>query len=194
MLAKDITIIKVHNYTYEPLELGGEDAPAPHCAVSIIKRHQINYSYAEKYKLGFISPQEYAIWQDELYKKAQEEAARALEDKSKEGKTFWENDTGIRKNVSNDDYDKFLKENGLDVSNTTAVDVSAIINDENEKTIKNLGIVSTQGTVDTILSSANAEDAQAEAVAMLSSNTDQSDPNRVLSADEIAALFAAAGA
>ena len=190
MLARDIVIIKSRNYTYEPIELAPDEEPVVHCSDTIIKRGRIQYSYAEKYKLGFISPQEFYLWQQELMEQ------KALEDKSaakeeRRDHTFWEDDEGDRANVSDSEYDKFLRENGLDVSNNNAVDVNALIQEENNKTLESIGFSTAQGGIDDILKSASEEELQAQAQSMLNAGKD--DDSRVLSPEEIAALFASAG-
>jgi len=199
VISKSTTIIKNHFYNYDPPEPGTSEAPPVHATDTIIKRFRINYSYEEKYRLGIMTPQEYAAWQMELFRKQQEEQEaerlereRAAAD-SIEGGTFWANDTTIRTNISGDDYNKFLAENGLDVSNTTAVDVGQLIQQENDRVIGSIGYTTAQGSIDGILQSADQERAQEEAV-MMASSSDSSDPNRVLSEEEIAALFAAMAA
>lgn len=145
MLSKNIKIIKLNQYTYEVPD--SEDVkPRPLPMIPVIKRYMINYSYEEKFKLGILTPQEYAAWQYEL----QEKNSHALEDSSQgapaltgptveealsmtveeedfSGATFWANGTGDRNNVSNDDYSKFLSENNLDVTNRTSVDFDALV-------------------------------------------------------------------
>lgn len=191
MLAKDITIIKMNNYTYEQNVPNQNEEVIAHCTDTIIKRGRIHYSYSEKFKLGFITPQEYYYWQQELFE--EEQKTKALEDKKKSSKnrTFWEDDEAVRENVSNSDYDKFLRENGLNVSNTTAVDIGAIIQEENQKALDSIGFATTQNGIDDILESASEEELQAQALAMVNAGKD--DENRVLTPEEIAALFAEAG-
>lgn len=199
VLSKSTTIIKNHFYTYDPPEPGTAEAAPVHSTDTIIKRFWINYSYEEKFRLGIMTPQEYAAWQMELFQKQQEEqeAERAAKEEASaaeiEGGTFWANDKAVRMNLSSDDYSKFLAENGLDVTNTTAVDVGQLIRQENDKVIDSIGFTTAQGSIDGIFESADQERAQEEAV-MMASTSDNSDPNRVLSEEEIAALFAAMAA
>lgn len=152
MLSKNVKIIKLNQYTYE-VPNSEDIKPRPLPMIPVIKRYMINYSYEEKFKLGILTPQEYAAWQYELQEKnshaledhgqgvraitgptVEEALSMTAEDDDLSGATFWANGTGDRDNVSNDDYSKFLSENNLDVSNRTAVDFDALLREQEADT------------------------------------------------------------
>ena len=181
MLGRDVKVIKPNQYSFDlkefELALVPQKAPFTH----LIKRYQIDYSYEQKFKLGIMTPAEYYAWQNELYLKAQEEAQKAAQSSGKKDHTFWEDDEGVRENVSDRDYETFLAMNNLDVSNENAVDVAALLAQHGSEE-----------------SAGEAEDAAAgatesSAAAPSGGLPGDDDPNRVLTPDEIAALFAAMG-
>jgi hypothetical protein len=147
---------------------------------SVIKRYQIDYSYEQKYKLGILTPAEYYAWQREIFMKDREEQEkRSASDKVSH--TFWENDKDVRRNVSSDDYNEFLTLNNLDVRNENDLDIDALLKAHGDEE---------QGA------GVNAAEPAAEAVGAAASDgalPGDDDPNRVLTPEEIAALFAAMG-
>lgn len=188
MLPRDLKILKPSQYSYDihKAELMLPPQKMPYAAV--IKRFQIDYSYEQKYKMGILSMEEYVAWQIQLSQKAQEAVL------PRQDHTFWEKEKTERLNIPEDEYEEFLEHNQVDVRNRTTVDVDAIIN-ENE-------MMMSQGQTDDdteVMSEAEAVE-QAVAMAVSSSMADPTDlpggddPNRVLSPDEIQALFAAMGA
>ena len=116
---------------------------------TIIKRQSINYTFEQKYKLGIMTDFEFAEWQYQLRKEAEEaqlaaqesaisaEEAAALNeilgnapagtevDTTKH--TFWEGEEGDRENISNDAYEEFLKANAIDVSNSTSTSFDDLV-------------------------------------------------------------------
>ncbi len=92
----------------------------------VIKLYQQKLTYEDKFRLGIITYPEYIQWQTEL---AQAEAEK---DKKEEGSTFWSADGGNRDNISSDDYEDFLAQNGIDVSNRTYVDFDSLKNQFND--------------------------------------------------------------
>lgn len=90
----------------------------------LLKWYSTNMSYEDKYKFGYLTQDEFVLWQEELAREAEEE---------KVNHTFWENDTEDRKNMSEDSYENFLNENGVDVRNKNRVDVDAMLKDGQTK-------------------------------------------------------------
>ncbi len=87
----------------------------------IIKLYQQKLSYEEKYKLGILTYPEYVQWQQELMEQEKEK-----ESKAEEGSTFWSADGGNRDNISTEDYNDFLEQNHIDVTNRTYVDFDSL--------------------------------------------------------------------
>lgn len=184
MLPANIRIIKSNQYSYDTTgtELALRPKKMPYSV--IIKRYQIDYSLDQKYMLGIMSPQEYAMWIQE-----KEEEQKKKNKPERKNHTFWEDDAGERKNVSDNDFAKFLSENSLDVSNNTTVDVAALIQKENEKVLDSIGFETAQESISAIMDSAEAEKRQEEEILAAALGGDVNDENRVLSVEEIAALF-----
>lgn len=195
MLSREMHIIKNSQYNYETTGTELALAPRKMPYTVVIKRQYIEYSFEQKYKLGILTAEEYAMWMHQLADEKRKEA-EAQRKKAKAGSghshTFWEDDEGDRMNVSNDAFDKFLAENNLDVSNTTSVDVEALIKENNNNLLDSIGYESTQDSINTILDSASAEEEQAAILASIS-GAGSDDENRVLTTEEIQALFAAMG-
>lgn len=187
MLPGNIRILKANQYNYDTTgtELALMPKKMPYSV--IIKRFQIDYSLEQKYRLGIMTPPEYAQWVQE--KEEELRAQNKPPKKERKNHTFWEDDGGERKNVSENDFAKFLSENSLDVSNTTAVDVAALIQQENEKVLDSVGFETTQDSIAVILESAEAEKRQEEEILAAAMGGNADDENRVLSPEEIAALF-----
>ena len=186
MLAKDLHILKSNQYSYdkEAFSLALLPQKAPY--TTIIKRYQIDYSFEQKYKLGILTGAEYMAWQAQLY----EESLK--QQNEKKNHTFWENDESVRENVSQADYDTFLSVNDLDVSNNAMVDIDAIIRESQEK----LAVQETAGEMDPsgdTFAGSGDDSAPAETASAAAPLPGDDDPNRVLTPDEIAALFAAMG-
>ncbi len=179
MLGKELRILKVNQYSYDTkaFELAAVPQKAPFA--TIIKRYQIDYSFEQKFKLGIITGPEYMAWQAQLY----EESLQKEEKSEKKNHTFWEDDEGIRENVSEADYDSFLAVNDLNVSNNAMVDIDAIIRESQAAMEENYAANDPEEDTQ----AQEAETAAAEAL------PGDDDPNRVLTPDEIAALFAAMG-
>ncbi len=190
MLPRDLKILKPSQYSYDvhKAELMLPPQKMPYAVV--IKRFQIDYSYEQKYKMGILSMEEYVAWQIQLSQKAQE----AQPKQEHIDHTFWERDEKERRNIPENEYEEFLLNNQVDVRNRTTLDMDSIINAHEMPAGGQTGDDDTEG-----LSEAEAME-QAVAMAVSSSMEDPSDlpggddPNRVLSPDEIQALFAAMGA
>lgn len=139
----------------------------------VIKRWQVKMSYEEKYRFGMLTVPEYYAWMEELAN-AQNEASKVTDDER-----FWESDTKERKNISSNDYDEFLKENSVDVSNSNTLDFDKLASQVNsEASNEATPIANDEPDMDAILKQVNS---------------DIHGGNTVLSEEEIAALFAAAG-
>ena len=167
MLGRDVKVIKPNQYSFDlkefELALVPQKAPFTH----LIKRYQIDYSYEQKFKLGIMTPAEYAH--------------KAAQSSGKKDHTFWEDDEGVRENVSDRDYETFLAMNNLDVSNENAVDVAALLAQH--------GSEESAGAAEDAAAGATESSAAAPSGGLPGDD----DPNRVLTPDEIAALFAAMG-
>ena len=93
----------------------------------IIKLYQQKLSYEEKYKLGILTYPESVQWQQELMEQEKEkEKEIEKEPQAGEGSTFWSADGGNRDNISADDYNDFLEQNHIDVTNRTYVDFDSL--------------------------------------------------------------------
>ena len=92
----------------------------------VIKLYQQKLTYEDKFRLGIITYPEYIQWQTELAQ------AKADKDKKEEGSTFWSAEGGNRDNIPSDDYEDFLAQNGIDVSNRTYVDFDSLKNQFND--------------------------------------------------------------
>lgn len=97
----------------------------------VIKRQYIAYSYEQKYQLGILTPYEYAAWQMELIAEASKPKA---DEQPTQKKTFWEGE-GDRKNIADDEYQKLLAQTGINVANRNAIDVDAIMNQQEDNAI-----------------------------------------------------------
>ena len=189
MLPRELKIIKPSQYSYDvhKTELMLPPQKMPYAVV--IKRFQIDYSYEQKYKMGILTMEEYVAWQIQLSQRAQE----AQSEQEHIDHTFWEHEEHERPNIPENEYEQFLLNNQVDVRNRAMVDVNAIIS-EHEAPSGGRTEADTE-----VLSEAEAME-QAVAMAVSSSMADPADlpggddPNRVLSPDEIQALFAAMGA
>jgi len=139
----------------------------------LIKWYNTSMTYEEKYKLGLLTYPEYLEWQKELAEEAAKKEAAETEATSMHSDTFWQNDTTDRSNISSDEYNDFLNNNNIDVSNKTAVDFDALCGEfsdsQNESPIVHL-------TEEEILENVNKD----------------IHGSSILSEEEIAALFAAA--
>ena len=124
---------------------------------SVIKYAQAPMSYEELHALHCISDEEYEIYkakeaeeeeakavaaaeaheiaqveayevaEDEAYEEAETEASEIPDSTTNDGKTFWQNDTGERLNMSQDDFSDFLANNSLNIQNSAAVDIEALL-------------------------------------------------------------------
>lgn len=92
----------------------------------LIKWYDTNLTKYEKYQWGYMTYDEYVLWQQELLER-QQAGELDLDDSSDSdttsgNHTFWEDDEGDRENISASDYEAFLAANNIDVSNKNAID------------------------------------------------------------------------
>lgn len=173
--------IKQGTYIYDDSSYRVIGSPQSKIEGPIIKARQTALSYAEKYRLGILTYPEYLMWQTQIMlglANTGEENKPANEAPAKNSDSagrFWENDGEARQNVSESDYEKFLRENGLDVSNNATVDISNIISDVAEAP------------------AAPAADYEPDINEVLKNVSKDINGSDILSEEEIAALFAAAG-
>ena len=163
----------------------------------VIKKWQVKMSYEEKYRFGVLTYPEYLEWMQELSAEnaAAEEKEQEQETKSKpKSNTFWANDEGKRENLSNSDYEKFLAENAINVSNNTTLDIDRIINDVSyeEETSEPL-TASDEFANKPAAAAESEEDVEANIQAVLTQLNKDIHGDSVLTEDEIRALFEAAG-
>lgn len=91
---------------------------------NVIKRDRINYTIPQKVRFGMLPYQALLDYQEEQEKKSRLSAKSTRKEDSepkeeaapKKNKTFWEEDEGDRQNVSQEEYEKILQNNGVDLS------------------------------------------------------------------------------
>lgn len=149
----------------------------------IIKWYQTKLTYEDKYRFGHLSVYEYYVWMNELMAKENEDAESESDSvyESNGSSTFWKDDTQERTNVSNDEYASFLSENNIDVSNTTKVDIDSILAEAEDDVFN------------TMEENSNHEVTEAEINDVLDQVNRDIHGDAILTEEEIAALFAAAG-
>lgn len=135
----------------------------------LIKWYTTNISNEDKFRLGLMTYPEYLAWQEEL--------AREVAEADSGSDTFWRGDTGNRENMSEDEYEDFLSQNSIDVSNRTAIDFEALAASLQGGELGETGEAG----------SSIAELSMEEILANV--NRDIHGGNTMLSADEIEALF-----
>lgn len=100
-------------------------ASNPGLRQGVIKRAEINYSVPQMVRFGMLpySALEEYLKQQEEAKRQEEAAAQAAQTESakpakeeRKNHTFWEDDDGDREMLSQEDYEKFLRENAIDLS------------------------------------------------------------------------------
>jgi len=142
----------------------GVQGRRPPC--NIIKWYQVNMTLDEKARFNLLTYEEYLEW------------LKLLEARSQENnKTFWASDTEERSNVSDDEYEAFLSANNVDVSNSTTVDFDALKQQMESEETDTVKPQPEEPSMDEILANVNAANHGGE---------------KILSPEEIAALFAAA--
>ena len=187
VIKNNSNFIKQGSYIYDASSYRVIGGPQPQKIEGpIIKAHQTAISYAEKYRLGILTYPEYLMWQAQIMlgladtnaqgntEAATDSTASASSDSA--GR-FWENDSGIRQNVSEDDYEAFLRNNSIDVSNNTTLDIQ--------------GLLDSQAAAESESSAPN--DYEPDINEVLKNVNKDIKGDTVLSEEEIAALFAAAG-
>ena len=156
----------------------------------VIKKWQVKMSYADKYRFGVLTYPEYLEWMQEL---AEEAAQEEKPKKKAESNTFWANDDGERENLSNADYEKFLAENAINVSNNTTLDIDRIINDVSYAEEPKEALTASDEFANKPAAQESEEDVEANIQAVLTQLNKDIHGDSVLSEDEIRALFEAAG-
>lgn len=150
----------------------------------VIKAQRTALSYAEKYRLGILTYPEYLMWQAQIAlglasanegNQVEEAQAEKPKTDSSSGR-FWEQDSALRQNVSDDDYEKFLRENSINVSTNATVDIASLFSDTASEA-----------------SEAPVEDIETDINDVLKNVNKDIKGSDILSEEEIAALFAAAG-
>ncbi len=156
----------------------------------VIKKWQVKMSYADKYRFGVLTYPEYLEWMQEL---AEEAAQEEKPKKKAESNTFWANDEGERENLSNADYEKFLAENAINVSNNTTLDIDRIINDVSYAEEPKEALTASDEFANKPAAQESEEDVEANIQAVLTQLNKDIHGDSVLTEDEIRALFEAAG-
>ncbi|MBP5599787.1 MAG: hypothetical protein J6X48_05875 [Lachnospiraceae bacterium] len=156
----------------------------------IIKKWQVKMSFADKYRFGVLTYPEYLEWMQEL---AEEAAQEEKPKKKAESNTFWANDDGERENLSNADYEKFLAENAINVSNNTTLDIDRIINDVSYAEEPKEALTASDEFANKPPAQESEEDVEANIQAVLTQLNKDIHGDSVLTEDEIRALFEAAG-
>lgn len=140
----------------------------------VIKWYQVKMTYEEKYRFNLLTYPEYLEWMEELSK---EESA------SNDGKTFWSNDSGERTNVSSAEYEDFLANNNIDVSNSSTINFEALAASVN----------GSEPVAEIPPPPADAYEPSMDEI-LANVNKDIHGGDAILSQEEIEALFAAAAA
>lgn len=158
----------------------------------IIKWYQTNMTYEEKYRFGHITYEEYCAWMYELMNQAQSGAGSGDSTPTADERgTFWHNDQAERTNLSSNDYNDFLSQNNVDISNRSTVDFDKLASE-----------VGAQGAAPAPAPApAPAEAAPPPAASeevdvnevLANVNKDIHGGDQMLTQEEIEALFAAAG-
>ena len=157
----------------------------------IIKWYQTNMTYEEKYRFGHITYEEYCAWMYELMNQAQNGSQGDSTPTADERGTFWHNDRAERTNLSSNDYNDFLSQNNVDISNRSTVDFDKLASE-----------VGAQGAAPAPAPApAPAEAAPPPAASeevdvnevLANVNKDIHGGDQMLTQEEIEALFAAAG-
>ena len=156
----------------------------------VIKWYQTNMTYEEKYRFGHITYEEYCAWMYELMNQAQAEAqAEAAQESntqnaSGEGGTFWHNDQAERTNISSTDYNDFLSQNDVDISNRSTIDF--------DKLASEVGNASEAAAPAPAPPPVASQEVDVNDV-LANVNKDMHGGDAILSQEEIEALFAQAG-
>ena len=104
---------------YKAKEAEEEEAKA----VAAAEAHEV--AQVEAYEVA--EDEAYEVAEDEAYEEAETEASEIPDSTTNDGKTFWQNDTGERLNMSQDDFSDFLANNSLNIQNSAAVDIEALL-------------------------------------------------------------------
>lgn len=89
----------------------------PEYSTGVIKRELIKYSVPQKVRFGMLPYSALQEYEQEKAATAAKAAEAAEEEAPKKRGTFWEEDEGDRQNISQEDFEKFLKDNAIDLSN-----------------------------------------------------------------------------
>ena len=178
-------------YTYSPVAALYALAEIPPNAPRnpVVKWYNVKMSYEEKYRFGHITYEEYCAWMYELMNNPQGSEDGASEGTSEggaytassAGNTFWEGDSEKRNNLSSNDYNDFLSNNSVDVSNRNTVDFDKLASEVNGGAAPAPAPAEAAPPADTNLD---------EVLANV--NKDMHGGDAILSQEEIEALFAQA--
>lgn len=108
---------------------------------SVIKRYRIKYSIPQQVRFGMLpysaleeyerqKAEDLAMEEAEAMDIAEDQTVDAAPEEPKKNHTFWEDDDGDRENLSDDEYAKFLAENGIVLQQATDV-VASMLNNVN---------------------------------------------------------------
>ncbi len=140
----------------------------------VVKWYDVKMSFEEKARFNLLTYQDIIAWQQEMMALSENNQSDVSEI---EGRTFWTNDKEERLNVSNGEYEAFLSENHLDVSNRNQVD---------------FGVLAAQiGEESTIADKPPGEPESEEDILARINAANGMSSERNLTDEEIAALFAA---
>lgn len=151
----------------------------------VIKWYQTNMTYEEKYRFGHITYEEYCAWMYELMNQAQGDGGGQADStpSADERGTFWHNDQEARTNISSNDYNDFLSQNNVDISNRSTVDFDKLASE-----------VGAQAPAPAEAAPPPAASQEVDVNDVLASvNKDMHGGDAILSQEEIEALFAQAG-
>ncbi|MCR4678234.1 MAG: hypothetical protein K5679_05720 [Lachnospiraceae bacterium] len=156
----------------------------------IIKWYQTNMTYEEKYRFGHITYEEYCAWMYELMNQAQSgggvgDSTPTADDRG----TFWHNDQAERTNLSSNDYNDFLSQNNVDISNRSTVDFDKLAS---EVGAQGATPAPTPAPAEAVPPPAASEEVDVNEV-LANVNKDIHGGDQMLTQEEIEALFAAAG-
>ena len=142
-------------------------------------------TYEEKYRFGHITYEEYCAWMYELMNQAQGDGGGQADStpSADERGTFWHNDQEARTNISSNDYNDFLSQNNVDISNRSTVDFDKLASE-----------VGAQAPAPAEAAPPPAASQEVDVNDVLASvNKDMHGGDAILSQEEIEALFAQAG-
>ncbi len=177
---KNVINQQLLEYIKDDPNYGKRNAYMDSAPSGLIKWYRVDMSYEDKFRFGLLSYQEYLEWMKSFNSESENNDNTFEEDTAD---TFWRDDTGERKNFSSSEYESFLSNNKVDVSNRNTVDFDMlsqnVSNTVGVTTVDEPSVDTTEDDIARVLQNVNKDMHQGEAL---------------LSQEEINALFAAAGA